>query len=157
MLAWLENSQASAWIRDEVWGWPVALTLHAFGTAVVVGFVLIVGLRVLGLFETIPYGSLSRLFPVVWTTFVLQFLTGFALWMTKPTQYVSDTAFALKMLFVVVGAILIRCLQKAVRHEGSVWETSGVSSRAIQFAAATVLIWCGVLLTGRLTAYLGSL
>jgi hypothetical protein len=157
MLAWLEGSQVAAWVRDELWGWPLALTLHEFGTAVVVGFVLIIGLRLFGLFETIPYGSLNRLFPVIWIGFVLQLLTGFLLWITKPTQYVSDVAFALKMLFVVLGALLVRYFQGAIRREAAAWEASGVSSRAAQFVAATMLVWCGVLVTGRLTAYLGSL
>jgi len=157
MLSGLEGSQFAAWVRDELWGWPLALTLHAFGTAVVVGFVLIVGLRVFGVFEALPYGSLSRLFPVIWIAFVLQLLSGFALWATKPTQYVADLAFTLKILFVVVGAVLTLSLQGAVRREATAWEATGVSSRALKFVAATMLVWCGVLVTGRLTAYLGSL
>jgi hypothetical protein len=157
MLAWLEGSQASAWIRDELWGWPLALTLHAFGTAVVVGFALIIGLRLFGLFETISYGSLNRLFPVIWIAFGLQLLSGFALWMTKPTQYVTDVAFGLKIAFVVAGVVLTLYFQGAVRREAAAWEATGVSSRAVSFVAATLLVWCGVLITGRLTAYLGSL
>ena len=58
MLTALENSQFSAWVRGELWGWPLALTLHAFGTALVMGFVFIICLRLLGFFETIPYTSL---------------------------------------------------------------------------------------------------
>jgi hypothetical protein len=157
MLASLENSQAAAWVRDELWGWPVALALHEFGTAVVVGFVLIIGLRLFGLFETIPYGALNRLFPVFWIAFVLQLLTGFALWMTKPTQYVSDLAFTLKIAFVALGAVLTLYFQGAVRREAASWDATGASSRAIKFVAATLLVWCSVLVTGRLTAYLGSL
>ena len=157
MLALLEGSQAAAWIRDELWGWPVALALHEFGTAVIVGFILIIGLRLFGLFETIPYAALSRLFPVIWIAFVLQLLTGFALWMTKATQYVFDVAFMLKIAFVLLGAILTLYFQGAVRREAASWDATGVSSRVLKFVAATVLVWCSVLVTGRLTAYLGSL
>ena len=157
MLSRLEGSQFSDWVRDELWGWPLALTLHEFGTAVVVGFVLIIWLRLVGLFETIPVVSLNRLFPVIWIAFALQFLTGFALWMTKPTQYVSDLAFTLKIALVVSGAALTLHVQGAVRREAATWEATGVSSRAIRFVAAALLAWCGVLVTGRLTAYLGSL
>jgi len=157
MLSRLEGSQFSDWVRDELWGWPLALTLHEFGTAVVVGFVLIIWLRLVGLFETIPVASLNRLFPVIWIAFALQFLTGFALWMTKPTQYVFDLAFTLKIAFVVGGAALTLHVQGVVRREAAAWEATGVSSRAIRFATATFLMWWGVLVMGRLTAYLGSL
>jgi len=157
VLSWLEGSHFSDWMRGELWGWPLALTLHEFGTAVVVGFVLIIWLRLVGLFETIAVTSLNRLFPVIWIAFALQLLTGFALWMTKPTQYVSDLAFTLKIAFVVVGAALTLHLQRAMRREAAAWEATGVSSRAIRFVAATLLVWCSVLVTGRLTAYLGSI
>ena len=157
MLAWLEGSQFSAWVRTELWGWPLALTVHAFGTALVIGFIFIISLRLLGLFETIPYAALNRLFPVLWVALVLQFLSGFTLWMTKPTQYVADGAFVLKFALVIVGIILTSSLYGTIKREAASWQAAGaVSSRGVKFVAATLLVWCGVLVAGRLTAYLGS-
>jgi hypothetical protein len=158
VLAWLEGTQFSAWVRGELWGWPLALTVHAFGTAVVIGFIFIINLRLLGLFESSPYSSLNRLFPVVWVALVLQFLSGFALWMTKPTQYVADVAFVLKFSLVIVGVILTFYFYGTIKREAASWEAKGaVSSRALKFVAATFLVWCGVLVAGRMTAYLGSI
>jgi hypothetical protein len=158
VLAWLEGSQYSAWVRGELWGWPLALTVHAFGTALVIGFIFIISLRLLGLFETIPYASLHRLFPVIWVALVLQFLSGFTLWMTKPTQYVADGAFVLKFLLVIVGIILTLSFSGTIKREAASWEAAGaVSSRGVKFVAASLLLWCSVLVAGRLTAYLGSL
>ena len=157
MLEWLENTQFSALVRTELWGWPLALTLHALGTALVIGFILIIGLRLLGLFELIPYTSLNRLFPVVWAGLGLQLISGFTLWMTKPTQYVADVAFLLKFTLVVVGTILTLSLYRTVMREAVSWDAKrGVSPRAVNFVAATLLVWCGALVAGRLTAYLGS-
>ena len=158
MLAGLANSQFSVWVRGELWGWPLALTVHAFGTALVLGFIFIICLRLLGIFETIPYASLNRLFPVIWAALVLQFLSGFALWMTKPTRYVADTAFLLKLLFVIVGIILTAYLYGSIKREATSWDAAGaVSSGGIKFVAPSLLAWCVVLVAGRLTAYLGSL
>ena len=158
MFAELENSQFSAWMRTELWGWPTALTLHEFGTALVLGFIFIICLRLLGIFETIPYASLKRLFSVIWAALVLQFLTGFVLWMTKPTRYVADAAFLLKFLFVIIGIILTSYLYGSIKREAESWEAAGaVSSRGIKFVAPSLLVWCVVLIAGRLTAYLGSL
>jgi hypothetical protein len=158
VLAWLESTQFSALVRGELWGWPLALTIHAFGTAVVIGFIFIISLRSLGLFETIPYTSLDRLFPVIWVAFVLQFLSGFALWMAKPTRYVADGAFVLKLSLVIVGIILTLYFYGTMKREAAAWEAAGaIPSRAVKFVAAALLVWCGVLVTGRLTAHLGSL
>jgi hypothetical protein len=158
VLEWLESTQLSAWIRTEIWGWPLALTVHAFGTAIVVGLILIIALRLLGLFETIPYAALKRLFPVIWIALVLQLLSGFTLWMTKATRYVADGAFVLKLLLVVVGIILTLYFQGTLKREAAAWESAGaVSSRGVKFVAVTLLVWCGVLVMGRMTAYLGSI
>lgn len=159
MLEWLENTEFSAWTRGEsLWGWPLALTVHAFGTAIVVGFIAIMSLRLLGLFETIPYSSLKRLFPAIWVAFVVQFISGFMLWMTKPTRYVTDGAFVIKFSLVIIGIILTLYFSATMKREAGSWEAKGaVSSRGVKFVAAAVLVWCSVLVAGRLTAYLGSL
>ena len=159
MLTWLENTPFSVWERGEsLWGWPFMLTVHTLGTALVIGFVFIINLRLLGLFETIPFTSLSRLFPVVWVAFALQILTGAALWMTKPTRYAADTAFLLKLAFVVAGFVLMLYIYGTVKREAAAWEEAGtVSSRGFKFVAPSLLVWCGALIAGRLTAYLGSL
>jgi len=158
VLEWLESTQFSAWVRNELWGWPLALTVHAFGTALVIGFVLIIGLRLLGWFELIPYSLLNRLFPVIWVALALQFLSGFALWSTKPTQYVVDVAFLLKFSLVIVGTILTLSLYGTVKREAASWEAKGaVSSRGVQFVAAALVVWCVVLIASRLTAHLGAI
>lgn len=158
MLESLESSQFSAWIRSELWGWPLALTVHALGTALVIGFIFIICLRLLGLFETIPYTSLRRLFPVLWAAFLLQFLSGFALWMSKPTRYAVDAAFLLKFLLVIVGFVLTLYLYGTMKREADSWEAAGaVSPGGFKFVAPSLLVWCAVVIAGRLTAYLGSL
>jgi hypothetical protein len=154
----LESSQFSALLRSELWGWPLVLTIHVLGTAVVIGFIIIISLRLLGLFETISYNSLNRLFPVVWVAIVVQVLTGLALWATKPTRYVVDTAFVLKCSLVVAGIVLTLYFYSAMKREAASWDAAGAApARGIKFAAASLLVWCGVLVAGRLTAHLGSL
>jgi hypothetical protein len=155
----LEGTQFSAWARgDSVWGWPFALTVHTIGTAIVIGFILIISLRLLGLFKMIPYASLNRLFPVVWVAIALQLLSGFVLWVTKPTRYVADTAFVLKSSLVIIGIVLTVYFYATMKREAALWDTAGaVPSREVKFAAASLLVWCGVLVAARLTAHLGAL
>ena len=158
MLEWLEGTDLSSSIRTELWGWPLALTLHAMGTALVVGLVVIIGLRLLRLFELIPFASLDRLFSVLWAGLVLQLASGIALWMTRPTRYVSDGAFVLKVLLIVLGTVLVVQVQSLIRREGPAWQSGdAVSSRGLTMAAATLFVWCAVVIAGRLTGYLGSL
>jgi hypothetical protein len=159
VLEWLDNSAFSQWVVGEsLLGWPLALTVHALGTAIVIGFIFIIDLRLLGFFQTIPYASLSRLFPVVWFAVVFQALSGFTLWMTKPSRYVADGAFVAKFSFVIIGLVVIGFFQNTIKREAASWEAAGtVSSRGLKFVGASFLLWAAVLVAGRLTAYLGAL
>ena len=159
MLQYLEDSAFSEWARGEsLWGWPFALTVHAWGTAIVIGFIFIFGLRLLGFFRTIPLTSLSRLFPVVWVAVVLQVFSGFTLWMTKPSKYLSDGAFLIKFTLVCTGLVVTWFYFNTMRRETPEWDATGVvSQRGYRFVAATCIWWAAVLVAGRLTAYLGTL
>jgi hypothetical protein len=157
VLEWLTNTDYAVWVRES-WGWPLALTIHAFGTATVVGFIMIIGLRLFGLFRTIPYTALNSLFPFIWIAILLQALSGFTLWMTKPAQYLGAGMFLFKISFVIIGIITTAYFQATIKREAPAWEKTGtVSSRGLKFVTAAVLIWMAVNIAGRLTAYLTSL
>ena len=157
MLEWLQNTSYAVWVRES-WGWPFALTFHAFGNAIVVGLIFIIGMRLFGLFRTIPYTSLSRLIPVIWVGVVCQVLSGFSLFMTKPARYLSDGMFQWKLALVITGIIVTLFFQNVLKREAAAWQMAGtVSARGGRFVAATVLVWASVLIVGRLTAYLGQL
>src|SRR6266436_2736143 len=89
VLEWLAHTPYTIWVQES-WGWPLALTIHAFGTATVIGLMSIIGLRLLGQFRTIPYTSLNKLIPLIWIAVVFQAISGFTLWLTKPAQYLAD-------------------------------------------------------------------
>jgi hypothetical protein len=157
VLEWLQATQYSEWVSGS-WGWPWALTLHAFGNAIVVGLMFIVGLRLFGFFRTIPYTSLEKLFPYVWFGVVCQFYSGLTLWMSKPPAYVRDWAFDTKFTLVVVGIIVTVLFLKTLRREAAEWQATGaVSTQGRRLVAVACLTWGFVIIMGRLTAYLGGL
>jgi hypothetical protein len=154
----LSSTEYATWVRESLWGWPLSLTFHAFGNAAVIGLSFIIALRIFGFFRTIPFASLDRLFPIIWISVVVQAISGSSLWMTKPDKYVSAGMFDAKFTFVVVGVILTAYFQSILRKQASEWQASGkVSPEGTMWAAAMALCWAAVLMTGRLTAYLGTL
>jgi hypothetical protein len=157
VLDWIANSAYAMWVNQSA-GWPIALTLHAFGTATVVGLSFIIALRLLGLFRPIPFTALRTLIAFVWIGVVCQVVSGLTLWTVKPAQYLADGMFEMKMAFLVVSIVVTAILQKTVKREAAAWETAGAaSSRAVKVVAATALLWSAVTIGGRLTAYLGTL
>ena len=157
MLEWLAHTPYAEWVNQS-WGWPLALTIHAFGTATVVGLIFIIGLRLAGLFSTIPYAAMTKLFPFIWVAIVCQVLSGFTLWVTKPDQYLADGMFEVKFTLVVIALVVTWYFQSTMKQEAASWEANGaVSSRGRKLVSATCLLWAAVTIGGRLTAYLGSL
>jgi hypothetical protein len=151
------NSTFAMWV-DESWGWPLALTIHALGMATVVGFMAIIGLRLLGAFPNMPYSSLGRLIPFIWVAVVFQAISGFTLWVTKPAQYLGDVMFDTKFTLVIVACIAMIYFHVTYRREVASWDAAGtVTSRGIRVTAIAFLLWAAVTIGGRLTAYLGSL
>jgi len=124
----------------------------------VVGLIFIIFLRMIGLFQTIPFTSLNRLVPIIWAGVVLQVFSGFTLWSSKPAKYLSDGMFLWKFSLVILGVIVTVYFHKTLKREAASWrETGTVSSWGKQIVAATALVWAAVLIAGRLTAYLGQL
>ena len=157
MLEWIANSEYANWVNQSS-GWPIALTLHAFGTATVVGLSFIIALRLLGLFRTIPFSALKTLIVFVWIGVACQIVSGLTLWTVKPAQYLADGMFEMKMGFLLVSILVTAIMQRTVNREAAAWESAGTaSSRGVKFVAATALLWACVTIGGRLTAYLGTL
>lgn len=158
LLEALGDTDYAAWVRESLYGWATALTVHAFGNAIVIGLTFIIGLRLIGMFGSISYTALVRLFPVIWLGVLIQVLSGFSLWMTKPARYTGDSMFDTKFTLVVVGIIVTIFFERVIRREAATWETAGaVSSRGLRWAGVAAVAWSGVLVGGRLTAYLGTL
>jgi hypothetical protein len=157
VLDWLAHTSYAEWVNQS-WGWPLALTIHAFGTATVVGLIFIIGLRLFGLFQTIPYSAMNRLVPYIWFAAACQIISGITLWMTKPAQYLADGMFEVKISFLVIAIVVMWYLQQTMRREAANWDAKGaVSPRGLKLVSAACLLWAAVLVGGRLTAYLGSL
>ena len=157
MLDWLAHTSYAEWVNQS-WGWPLALTIHAFGTATVVGLIFIIGLRLFGLFPTIPYSAMNKLVPYIWFAAACQIISGVTLWMTKPAQYLADGMFEVKISFLVLALVVMWHLQQTMKREAASWEAKGaVSPRGLKLVSAACLLWAAVLVGGRLTAYLGSL
>ena len=159
MFEWLEMTAYATWVRESLYGWAINLTFHAFGNGIVVGVIFIIALRLLGLFQTVPFSTVRRvLIPLIWLGVVMQVVSGVGLFMTKPGRYAAEPMFQVKMLLLVTGVIMTLILQRTLKAEANSWPVNGPApSKGRNFVGLAALAWCGVLIMGRLTAYVGQL
>lgn len=155
LIAWIEETALAEWVRVSAGGYPMMITLHSVGLAVMVGLAVAIDLRLLGKFRGIPFSSLRVLFTVAWVGFLVNFLSGAALFSSQATSYVTNVPFLLKMAFVLAGAVTVGYLQAGVARVGDTLAADSAATGALKIGAiVSILVWLGATVTGRLIAYL---
>lgn len=148
---WCENMPPGLWIRDATWGFAVIETLHIMALAVLLGSMLIVDLRLMGLGMTRqPVAELAGLLiPWFWASFFTMIATGICLFASEAVRLSQSGPFAYKMVFLFVAvAVHLTLHRKAIAN--------GVEGAALGKAAAwlSMFCWLGIALAGRAIAFL---
>ena len=145
-LVWIEESALGLYVRESLWGFAIALSLHAVGMAMLLGVVIVTNLRVQGYVKEIPVLSYDGLFGVAWLGFIINLLSGLMLYSSHATEYTFQTVFMLKMALLLLGGILMKVVMGKIR--------SGTSEAVTKMISAVCLVsWVGAVITGRLMAY----
>ena len=154
-MEWLEASAFAEWVRTSLVGYPLLLTLHSIGMAIMVGLVFVVNLRLLGLFRRIPYTSLDRMLALAWIGFFINFLSGAAIFTTQAAFYVTSGGFVLKIVMVLLGALAVWYLQTLLKTDSASWVRGLPVAGTVQtLAIGSLMVWTVAITTGRFTAYL---
>ena len=146
-LIWLEEGALGIFIRESLWGYPIVLSSHAVGMAIVMGVVIALNLRVLGYAKDISILAYDKLFFIGWIGFIINLVSGLILFCNTPTTYFFQGSFQLKIGSIVVGGILMKVVMNSVRGDTSETLTKVAS-------AACIACWFSAMITGRLMAYL---
>ncbi len=110
----LQASPFTDWLlgSDSIWTYPLVLTLHTAGLAVLVGASILIHLRLLNVGAAIPLHRFRGLFRFVWAGFVINLITGLMLFATQAADRVQDPVFGLKLCSIALalwtGVILRR-------------------------------------------------
>jgi len=89
------------------WVFPIVEALHICGFTLLVGSIVILDLRLLGIsLRSQPVSRLAKeLSPWIWTGIIVQLTTGPYLFSGDPHEYVQVAAFRNKMLFLLLALI----------------------------------------------------
>jgi hypothetical protein len=140
-------------INGSAWLYPTANVLHVLGMALVVGPVLAFDLRVLGITGAGALRDAARvLLPWPLVGLVIAVPAGLVLFGSDSTALLSNAAFRLKLLLLVAAAV-----NAAAFHASGLLRQQQpgdpVPLRLKLQAAASILLWVGVVICGRMIAY----
>ena len=156
LLTYLEDSALSQWLGISMLGFPTLIALHSVGMAVAVGLSLIVTLRLYRVVPGLDNWLIPRLLNLALWGFVLNLITGLALFITRGTEYISSAIFLIKMLLVLIGAMIMFRIWLQLERSGPNAVTAEVDSVRVMSLVSTVS-FIGAVIAGRLIAYLSDL
>jgi uncharacterized protein DUF6644 len=148
---WCESTPLGDWLKQAMWGFAIIETIHIMALAVLLGTMVVVDLRLLGLgLKRMPAEELDRLLsPWFWTSFFTMIVSGLCLFTGEAVRLGTSGPFAYKMALVLLAVTVhLTIHRRAIAR--------GVHGAALGKAAAylSLICWLGIALAGRAIAFL---
>ncbi len=152
-LAALAGTDIASALRVSRWGYAAVNAAHILGIALLVGAILTLDLRLLGVWRRIDRGPLVRvLVPVAATGLLVAVTTGAFLFSVRAPEYAVLTVFQVKLALVATGAVSAIVLHLV--H--GLWLETADRTLLARAGALSMLCWLGALTAGRMIAFVGD-
>lgn len=147
----VENWPISWAIGGTAW-FPVLESIHVIAAAFVVGSILTVDLRLLGLAANkYPVSTLSKeLIPWSWGAFIVATISGLGMFITRAASHVVNPAFQWKIFLLALAGINIAYFHFRVYRQIAKWDSTATTPIQLKaIGSLSLFLWAGVMLAGR--------
>jgi len=144
---WLQDNSFIAAINGTSWAAASLEIVHYFSMFVLVGSMMILDLRVLGLVVRRQDATqlANRLFPWIWTSLALNVLSGFLMFAGSAVSYYRNSIFYDKIIVILLAIAANIFVQQKVRK----WDRlPAMPGWAKCLAAVSIGLWLGAILAG---------
>jgi hypothetical protein len=151
LLSWLASLPIGQALRRISWLVPWLQVVHILANGVILGAVVMIGMRVWGISRSQATIAMARRFhPWIWGALVALTVSGVLLIFYTPRRALLDLAFQAKMWTMVVAVAATVALLFAMQPERqAAAEKAGRHTLASLLASLTLVLWVGVTLAGR--------
>jgi hypothetical protein len=154
-LAALEAGALAQGLRYSTWAYPLVNAGHLLGVALLVGGIVPLDLRLLGLWRGVPLAPLWRVLTrTAAAGLALAAACGALLFLARATQYAQAPLFLAKMALVAAGAGNALLLHRLARPGGWLVDDAPVPRSVRVAGGVSLAAWLGALVLGRLVGYL---
>jgi hypothetical protein len=154
VIEWMYASAFSRFVTEHGWLWPINETLHFCGLTLLAGTVGLFDLRVLGFAKGIAPSALHATLPWGIAGFVVIVITGVQFMFGAPEQYIYNSAFQLKAVFLLLmggNAALFYWREFAGVRALGPHDDAPRSAKVV--AAASLVFLVAVMLCGRMITF----
>jgi uncharacterized protein DUF6644 len=157
VLAWRQSSALGTFMRDTgPWTYPVANVLHVLGVATLFGAVLILDLRLLGVWRRVPLNPIAATAsPVATVGFALAATSGACLLAANAVDYQSNPFLLMKFAAIGSGLVNAVALRRTVAWRAhATREPSPSEARRLALMGGVSLVsWTVAITAGRMIGY----
>ena len=153
---WLENTGGSVAIRESILFYPLVETTHVLTLCLFLGMTATWDLRLVGLtFRKIPVSQvLDRLWPWAMAGFVVMVISGLLLFYSGPVRASQNIFFQVKMTMIALAGLNAFVFHKTVYRWVAEWDNEAVIPMRARVAGfLSLVLWSGVVVSGRMQAY----
>ena len=146
----LEDWSFSQQMVDEPFWFPALETLHVGALTILVGSMIFVDLRLMGLAgmrETMR-GHL-RILTVAWAAFIVAAVSGALMFAPAAVRYAGNSAFQWKMLALVLAGLNMLAFHAGPWRSIARWDGAEPPLRARAAGAVSLMLWVAVVILGR--------
>ncbi|MET0287135.1 MAG: DUF6644 family protein [Polyangiales bacterium] len=153
---WLQGTCFSVGLQTRTWVVPALQSVHIVAIAALIGASLAYSLHVLGFSaRDQPTPSVAaRHLPIVWGALPVLLVSGALLVAAEPARSLLNPVFAIKMGLLLIASALTLYPQLSARRSPAFWERKPLLKG---LAGSTLALWVGVIVAGRLIAYVEAL
>jgi hypothetical protein len=156
LIAHFENSAIAESIREDDTLFPFIESVHVVAICLVVGSILVLDLRLLGLASLHrPVNRLTgAIMPVTWSAFAIAAASGALLFISAATKYLANSYFDAKMVLIGVAGLNMIVFHAVTARDLPRWEKDpSPPLRARLAGALSILLWVAVVACGRLIGF----
>lgn len=153
---WLNDSPFSTALREGDYPFPIIETIHILAVAFSVGVIMWVDLRLLDIVMRVEPASdiIGQLEPWAIGGFIVMFLSGSLLFLAEPMKCYTTTAFRIKAVLLLLAGLNVWYFHGRIYRDFADWGAGAVTPwRAKLVGLASLLLWFGIIIAGRWTAY----
>lgn len=152
LIAYVEDSAIADAIRENDVLFPTIESVHVVATCLVVGSILVLDLRLLGIASIQrPVSRLTAaILPVTWGAFAIAATSGLLLFISNATKYLANGYFVAKMFLICVAGVNMLAFHWISARDLPQWEMDATPPLRARIAGAfSILLWIAVVACGR--------
>lgn len=150
IFAWIPETALADWIVSSPFIWPTLESIHFVSLCVLFGSILVVDLRLLGVFRKRCASLVGPLVRLSLIAFTINLGTGLLFFAGNTYKYVGNAAFEIKLILIMAAGINALVYKARLGH---IVESEAVSRTSITVGALSLLFWAGVIICGRMITF----